>query len=576
MSNISSKEIKQKFIKFFEGKQHKAVPSSSLIPDDPSVLLTTAGMQQFVPYFLGEKSPHGNKVMTVQKCFRTSDIEETGDESHLTFFEMLGNFSFHNAYFKKEAIGWAYEFLTKELGISKDRMWCSVFEGDGDVDFDADSDAALREFGFDDSTIKKFGREDNFWGPSGAEGPCGPTVEFYVDNLEVWNLVFNEYFCSRDGSLKAVESKGVDTGMGFERLVQVLGEVGSVYDTDMFLPIIEKIETISGKKYKENEKEFRVVADHMRGSAFLIVDGILPSNMERGYILRRLLRRSIRYARILSLPENWYSELVDTITERYKEDYPGLLEKKESVLTVISEENAKFLKTLERGIKELNKLTEIDAKKAFDIFQTYGFPLEMIQEELEKKGLSVDEKEFQKEFEAHQEKSRAGLEKKFGGHGLALDTGELKAGSEEDIKKVTGYHTATHLLHQALRQVLGEHVSQRGSDINADRMRFDFTHDEKMTPEQKEEVENIVNEKIKEDLEIKMEEMPFKKAQEEGALAFFRGKYPEIVKVYSIGSFSKEVCGGPHVARTGELGHFRIKKEESSSAGVRRVRALLE
>ncbi|MEK7627177.1 MAG: alanine--tRNA ligase-related protein, partial [Patescibacteria group bacterium] len=416
------------------------------------------------------------------------------------------------------------------------------------------------------------------------EGPCGPTVEFYVDGLEVWNLVFNEYFCSKDGGLKPLENKGVDTGMGLERLAKVMQGVETIFETDLFLPIIKKIEELSGKSYKDNIKNFRIIADHIRGSVFLIADGVLPSNIEKGYILRRLLRRSIRYAKLLGLSENWHVEIVKTIIENYKEYYPELGQKEKEIIKAIKEENEKFGKTLERGLKELEKLDVIDAQKAFNIFQTYGFPLEMIQEELSKKNLLIDETDFQKEFKNHQEKSRAGLEKKFGGHGLIMDTGELKAGSEEEIKMAIKFHTATHLMHQALRIVLGEKVGQMGSDINAERLRFDFSYDRKITSEEIKKVEDLVNEKIMENLEVKIEEMPYKKAMESGALAFFKVKYPEIVKVYSVGNpstgsgqvFSKEICGGPHVSHTGELGKFKIKKEESSSAGVRRIRAILE
>lgn len=576
---MDSRKIREKFINFFKDKGHKIAPSSSLIPDDPSVLLTTAGMQQFKPYYLGEKSPYGDRVATIQRCFRTSDIEEVGDESHLTFFEMLGNFSFNNNYFKKDIIGWAYEFLTKELKISENRIYATVFEGDEDTPFDQESYDTLKALGLGDDEIKKSGRKDNFWGPTGAEGPCGPTVEFYIDGLEVWNLVFNEYFRSKDGGLKQLEKKGVDTGMGLERLAKVMQEVETVFETDLFFPVIKKTQELSEECMVPetlHKKYVGIVADHMRGSVFLIGDGVLPSNIERGYILRRLLRRAIRYAKLLELPENWHAEIVKIIIENYKEYYPELGRKENEIIKAIKEENEKFGKTLDRGLRELEKLDKIDAEKAFNIFQTYGFPLEMIKEELDKRKLFIDEKDFQEEFRRHQEKSRAGLEKKFGGHGLIMDTGELKAGSEEEIEKATRLHTATHLLHQALRMVLGGKVRQMGSDINAERLRFDFTHDKKITPEELQKIENIVNEKIAENLEVKMEEMPYKKATESGALAFFRGKYPEVVRVYSAGVFSKEVCGGPHASRTGELGKFKIKKEESSSAGVRRIRAILE
>ena len=326
------REIRKKFLDFFEKNGHKIAPSFSLIPDDPSVLLTTAGMQQFKPYYLGEKSPWGDRVATIQKCFRTSDIEEVGDESHLTFFEMFGNFAFNSDYFKKESLEWTVEFLTKDMGISWDRIWCSVFEGDKDVPFDKESYDILEKIGFIDKNIKKFGRKDNFWGPTGPEGPCGPNVEFYVDDLEVWNNVFNEYFKFKDGKLELLKNKGVDTGMGLERLVKVMQGVETVFDTDLFSPIIKKIEELCGKSYKDNAKNFRIIADHMRGSVFLIGDGVSPSNIERGYILRRLLRRSIRYAKLLELPENWHAETIKMIIENYKEYYPELEQREGEII----------------------------------------------------------------------------------------------------------------------------------------------------------------------------------------------------------------------------------------------------
>lgn len=588
IKNMNSKEIRQKFLDFFMKQGHKVVPSSSLIPDDPSVLLTTAGMQQFKPYYTGEadsiKDFGSFNTVSIQKSMRTSDIDEVGDETHNTFFEMLGNFSF-GGYWKKEAIRYAYEFITKEMGLAI--SYVTVFRGSDIAPKDEESKKIWRLLGVAD--VREEGINDVFWGPTGNSGPCGPTTEIYCKNgkrrdVEIWNVVFNEFFCdsSRDillnggVKLKQLKKKGIDTGMGLERLTMISQNVENIFDIDLFSPIIKKIEELCGKSYEDNAKNFRIIADHMRGSVFLIGDGVLPSNIERGYILRRLLRRSIRYAKLLELPENWHKEIVKTIIENYKEYYPELEQREGEIINAIKEENDKFCKTLERGLKELGKIDAVDAEKAFYIFQTYGFPFEMIGEELKKRKLFIDAKEFQEEFKKHQEKSRAGLEKKFGGHGLIMDTGELKAGSEEEIKKATKFHTATHLMHQALRVVLGEKVRQMGSDINAERLRFDFTFDRKMTPEEIKKVEDLVNEKITENLEVRVEEMPYKKAMESGALAFFKGKYPEIVKVYSVGKFSKEVCGGPHASRTVELGKFKIKKEESSSAGVRRIRAILE
>jgi len=556
---MTSRELREKFLSYFEKRGHKIVPSSSLLPADPSVLLTSAGMQQFKAYYLGEKSPYGPNVATCQKCFRTSDIEEVGDESHLTFLEMLGNFSF-GGYFKEEAIKLAYEFLFQELKLPLDEALFTVFGGDKEVPGDKESIEIWKKIGIPEEKIKKCSREDNFWGPTGEVGPCGPTTEIHLRGIEVWNLVFNEYYQGPDKKLTPLPQKGVDTGMGLERLAMIAQNKPSVFETDLFSPIAQGLPaaTVSAR---------RIILDHIRSAVFLISEGILPSNVEQGYILRRILRRVIRYGKILNLPKNFLIPLAQKVIEIYKDTYPEIKSKEEDILTVIQNEEEKFEKTLENGIKQFEKIAlqgVISGKEAFHLFDTYGFPLELTEELAKEKGLKVDKAGFEKAFEKHREISRAGAGKKFSGVG--------KEAGYESAK----LHTATHLLHAALRKVLGEKVKQMGSDITPQRLRFDFSHPEKMTPEQIKEVEDLVNQKIKEDLEVKKEEMKYEEAMAAGALAFFKEKYPEKVTVYSVNNFSKEICAGPHVKRTGELGRFEIIKEESSGAGVRRVRAILK
>jgi alanyl-tRNA synthetase len=563
---FSSKELRQKFLEFCEKKGHQIVPSSSLIPDDPTVLFTSAGMQQFKAYYLGEKSPYGRNVCSCQKCFRTSDIEEVGDKSHLTFLEMLGNFSF-GGYFKEEAIKLAFEFLFKELKLPLRDAIFTVFEGDRNVPADEDSVLFWEKLGIPESKIKKLGREDNFWGPTGNEGPCGPTTEIHLRGVELWNLVFNEYHQDKNGNLTPLKRKGVDTGMGLERLAMICQDKSSIYETDLFSPIIEEIPG-------QFEKARRIITDHTKGAVFLISEGILPSNVERGYVLRRILRRAIRFGKILNLTENFLVPLSQKTIEIYKDVYPKVRSKETEIITAIQNEEEKFEETLEKGLREFEKLLNskiktqkvkiINGKEAFDLYQSYGFPLELTQELAKEKDFQVDKDGFLRAQKKHQDISRAGVEKKFGGIG------------KETNYEATKLHTATHLLHQALREILGSHVKQMGSDITSERLRFDFSHPQKMTSEEIKKVENLVNQKIKEDLEVKREEMPYEKAIKSGALAFFKEKYPQKVTVFSIGSFSKEICGGPHVKRTSELGNFKIIKEESSGGGIRRIRAILE
>lgn len=565
------------------------MPSSSLIPDDPSVLLTTAGMQQFKPYYTGQAdpitSPHptlggkpvGSKnAVSIQKCFRTSDIDEVGDESHDTFFEMLGNFSFgykpgeqgspKGGYFKQEAIQYAKEFFDS---INLPIEYVTVFGGDKEMGIAADeeSEAIWKKLGVQD--IRRKGREDNFWGPTGNEGPCGPTTELYVNNVEIWNIVFNEYYCDKDGRFSPSKQKGVDTGMGLERLSMASQEVPTIFDTDLFTPILELLPEDMPLHVK------RILADHARGTSFLIADGVRPSNKEKGYVLRRLMRRML----VLCDREK-IDSLLDKVINMYGEFYANL--ESGVIHEVFLEEAKKFSQTLQKGLKELERLSQVDASGAFKLYESYGLPFEVIKDLGGDKAKELTRKDFDAEFVKHQEISRAGREKKFGGHGLLLDTGELKAANEEEVKKVTRLHTATHLLQAALRKVLGESVHQDGSDITAERLRFDFTFPRALTQQELEKVSDWVNGIIKKDVPMRFEEMLYDVAKKTGALYFEKEKYPEMVKVYTAEDpktgeiYSKEFCGGPHVEHTGELKKFLILKQEAVSAGVRRIRATVE
>ncbi len=598
---MNSEELRKSFLDFFKSKGHTIVLSSSLIPDDPSVLLTTAGMQQFKKYYTGELDAmsdfQSQRTASAQKSFRTSDIEEVGDKTHLTFFEMLGNFSFGpvgsdrpddlgtDGYFKRSSIHWAYEYITKVLNIGLDRIYVTVFEGNDEVPFDEESYKIWHEeIKMPKEKIVMGNRADNFWGPTGDSGPCGPTTEIYVDGVEVWNVVFNEYFQEKGGKLRKVENPGVDTGMGFERLLSVLQAKESVFETDVFRDLVSKIKELA-PSLENKENIVRIFADHLRGSIFLIADGIRPSNKEAGYVLRRLIRRLLAYEVKYDIHSNFFPEAIKIIKNKFVEVYPELNNDK-IILDVLEDERTKYQEAISLGAKEIERLNVLGEKItgaiAFNLYQTFSISPE-ITLELAK---NVDKDNFQKEFDQeskkHQEISRAGVEKKFGGHGLVLDTGELKAGSEEEMKKVIRLHTATHLLHQALRDVLGDGVEQRGSDINPERARFDFLFNRKLTADELKKVEEIVNEKINQELPVRFKEMLKEDAEKTGARKFFKGNYPPTVKVYYIGSeddilgaYSKEFCGGPHVENTSEIGKFKIIKEEASSAGVRRIRAAI-
>ena len=552
---MESDEIREKFLLFFKNREytHTIAPSSSLVPDDPSVLLTTAGMQQFKPYYLGIESPYGKNTVSIQKCFRTSDIDEVGDDSHLTFFEMLGNFSF-GGYFKKEAIEYAYEFIIKEMGLKIG--FVSVFEGDEKIEADEESEKIWKEIKKKDNAvfeIKKFGKKDNFWGPTGDEGPCGPNTEIYVRGVEVWNLVFNEYYKDKNGKYEKLKIKGVDTGMGLERLAMMCQNKKNIFETDLFTKIM---------KTADNNK---VVADHIRGAIFLIADGITPSNVGRGYILRKLIRRVVARGFGESM-----EKVAEIVIGNYKNFYPELNKNKKEIFEELKKEKESFGKTFERGMKVFEKgeygnlLKRMRGPQIFELVTTYGFPLESIREIAEERGIELDIDDFNELMKQHQELSRT------------ASRGMFKAGlaghSEMEIK----YHTATHLLLAALRQALGNHVLQKGSNITPERLRLDFSHPEKLTNEQKTEIENLVNQKIKEDLPVVCKEMTVDEAKKAGALGVFEHKYGDRVDVFSIGSFSKEICGGPHAKNTAELGEFKIKKEEAISSGVRRIKGILK
>ncbi|MES2985607.1 MAG: alanine--tRNA ligase [Patescibacteria group bacterium] len=608
---LTSAEVRDRFLAFFKERKHAILPSSSLVPEnDPSVLFNTAGMQPIVPYLLGEKHPEGTRLANIQKCVRTVDIEEVGDSRHLTFFEMMGNWSLGD-YFKKEAIEWSYDLLTNAeygFGLDPERLYVTCFEGDENAPKDTESAEIWKDI-FTKAGVHKndaTGKErifflpakNNWWSP-GENGPCGPDTEMFYDItgtlttglthdeyvkaddegklVEIWNDVFMEYK-KKDGVVVGkLETQNVDTGSGFERIVMMVQGKSSVYETDVFTPILEKIESLRTTDVENPEQSKRVIADHLRTSVMLFSDGVLPSNTDQGYILRRLLRRALRHADILGLPENSLFLIADTVTDYFKDVYEQVSKQKETIKVAISAEEKKFRKALTSGLKEFNKIsektieqnkTEMETEDVFMLFESYGFPIELVVELAHEKKLTLNMDEFKRMYTEHQEKSRAGSEKKFKG-GLAGD-GVME----------TRYHTATHLLHQALREVLGTDVSQKGSNITEERLRFDFAHTTKMTDEEKKLVEEKVNTWISQDLPVQLVVMSKKEAEQTGALHFFGEKYADHVQVYFIGknmddAISKEFCGGPHVTRTGELGTFKIQKEEAVSQGVRRIKAVL-
>ena len=654
MKNITSAQLREMFQAFMESKGHKRIQSASIIPEnDPTVLFTTAGMHPLVPYLMGTPHPAGTRLTDVQKCIRTGDIEEVGDPSHLTFFEMLGNWSLGD-YFKKEAISWSWEFLTSPdyLGLDKDKLAFSVFAGDEDCPRDEEAHDIWRSMGVAEDHIFYLPKENNWWGPAGQTGPCGPDTEMFIIRdkapcgpncspacscgryLEIWNDVFMQYNKQKDGTFIPLEKKNVDTGMGLERTICVLTGKKTVYETDAFTGIIAKIAELSGKGYEDDEattRAFRVVADHLRTSTFILGDdrGVSPSNTDQGYILRRLIRRAVRYGMSLGMAEGFTAEIAQVIIDQYKAVYPELERNAAFVAEQLKLEEGRFARTLRQGEKEFEKvynntlntkallesiltaedkvakaqelaqtkklrpspdmmpiieaanaadeaalvaavetrmasLNVLDGRSAFKLYDTYGFPIEMTIELASEKGLTVDEADFAERFKQHQEKSHQGAEQKF------------KGGLADHSEQTAKLHTATHLLHAALRKVLGDEVAQKGSNITAERLRFDFSFGRKMTAEEIAEVERLVNVAIEAKAPVVCEEMTVPEAKEKGAIGLFESKYGEKVRTYKMGEFSFEICGGPHAENTGDLGSFKIQKEESSSAGVRRIKAVIK
>ena len=594
MKTYHSADLRAMFLKFFQDHGHAVISSASVIPEnDPTVLFTTAGMHPLVPYLMGQKHPAGTRLTDVQKCVRTGDIEDVGDFSHLTFFEMLGNWSLGD-YFKKEMIPWSWEFLTSEkyLGLPKDRLAFTVFAGDKDCPRDDESADLWRSCGVADDHIFYLPKENNWWGPAGVTGPCGPDTEMFIITdkepcgpdcspacscgryLEIWNDVFMQYNKKEDGAFEPLAQKNVDTGMGLERTICVLNGKKSVYETDLFENILGKIAELSGKTYGSDEattKAFRIIADHMRTSTFIMGDdrGVSPANVDQGYVLRRLIRRAVRYGMELGMPDGFTGEIAKVIIEQYKDVYPELKRNEAFVLEQLALEETRFAKTLKQGNREFEKLAQrvkdgrIDGESAFHLYDTYGFPVEMTCELARDAGLTVDMEGFRECFKKHQATSQAGAEQRF------------KGGLADHSAQSARLHTATHLLHAALRKVLGDEVAQKGSNITAERLRFDFSFGRKMTKEEIAEVERLVNEAIDAHAPIVCEEMTVPEAKAQGAIGLFANKYGENVKVYTMGSYSKEICGGPHATNTGDLKSFKIQKEESSSAGVRRIKAVI-
>ncbi len=607
-------QLREKFLAFFREKGHEILPSASLLPEnDPTVLFTTAGMHPLVPFLVGEKHPGGKRLASSQKCVRTDDIEEVGDNRHLTFFEMLGNWSLGD-YFKREAIEWSFEFLTDEkwLHINPEKLYVSVFEGDADAPRDDESvgiwqSLFLTRMGMEATVgvaeqdepskgksgprIYTYPKKKNWWGPAGTTGPCGPDTEMFFDTgrahdpafgttchpncdcgrfVEIWNDVFMQYEKLADGSYGPLKQKNVDTGMGLERTAAMLQGVETVFDTEIFQNVFEKISALSGKRYHEDDQTdhaFRIIADHVRAATFIIGDqrGVVPSNVGQGYIVRRLLRRAIREGKKIGIKEAFTHEIALVVIGEFGVAYPELENALPHIIEEIKKEEGKFAKTLEKGMKELEKMGSPTGEQAFQLFSTYGFPIELTEEILKERGVTVDRQVFQSEFKKHQELSRT------------ASAGTFKGGLADHSVETTRLHTATHLLQKALQIVLGDHVAQKGSNITVERLRFDFSHPEKMTDEQIEKVEALVNEMIQKDLPVTCKEMTVEEAKDCGAMGLFEKKYGEKVKVYFIGKpgdeFSIEICGGPHVTHTGEIGTFKIQKEEAVSAGIRRIKA---
>lgn len=589
MIKLTSKELRKKYLDFFVEKGHKEIPSASLIPDnDPTVLFTTAGMHPLVPYLLGEKHPSGSRLTNVQKCVRTGDIDEVGDDTHCTFFEMLGNWSLGD-YFKIQSIEYSYEFLTKILQIPIERLAVTCFEGDEDCPRDTISAEKWKECGIKEENIFFLNKKHNWWGPAGITGPCGPDTEIFIITdkekcceacgpdcdcgkyIEIWNNVFMEFDKQKDGSFIPLKQKNVDTGMGLERTVTILNGYKSVYDTDVFAPVMQYITQKSGKG-QESEKEKRIIADHIRTATFMLGDekGITPSNVDQGYVLRRLIRRAVRYARLLEVDNSLLTDISEIFINIYSQAYKILLDNKQKILEELAIEIDRFNKTLMQGLKEFEKLLKyiqnnrMSGKAAFRLYDTFGFPIEMTLELANDKGITVDEEGFYKAFAEHQKKSQAGAEQKF------------KGGLADNTETTARLHTATHLLLSALKNVLGDKdIHQKGSNITAERLRFDFNFPRPLTKEEITQIEDYVNKIVNQGVEIICQEMEVEQAKKSGAEGVFGDRYENQVKVYSIGEYSKEICGGPHAKNTKDLGSFKITKEQSSSGGVRRIKAVI-
>ncbi len=600
MKNLTSQKLREMYLEFFADKGHKIIPSASLIPEnDPTVLFTTAGMHPLVPYLLGEKHPEGNRLTDVQKCVRTGDIDEVGDSAHCTFFEMLGNWSLGD-YFKEEMIPWSFEFLTSEkyLGIPVDDIAVTCFAGDADCPRDDESAGLWAKCGIKREHIFFLPKSGNWWGPAGTTGPCGPDTEMHIIRnhaeadklgpydfdkapagtfLEIWNDVFMQYNKTADGKYEPLKQRNVDTGMGLERTLCILGGKESVYETDVFEEAIKKIEELTGAKYSEGgetTRAFRVILDHVRTATFMLGDakGIVPSNTDQGYILRRIIRRAVRFGRNVGLPQGSLKTVAGTMIEKYGDVYPELRINSQKIYDELEKEENKFSRTLQQGLREFEKVsaelaangkTVIDGVTAFHLYDTYGFPVEITGEMAREKGLAVDVKGYEAAFAEHQAKSRAGSEQKFA------------CGLADHKEETTRLHTATHLLHAALKKTLSPDVEQKGSNITEERLRFDFNFSRKLTPEEVAEVERLVNEQISANVPVVMKEMSLEEAKKEGFTGLFESKYGERVKTYTIGDFSKEICGGPHASSTGELGTFKIVKQENVSAGIKRIKAVL-
>ena len=592
---MKAEEIRRRYIEFFKSKGHAEIRSASLIPEnDPTCLFTTAGMHPLVPYLQGAKHPSGTRLTDYQKCVRTGDIDEVGDPVHLTFFEMLGNWSLGD-YFKEEAIRFSFEFLTGEnnLNLPLNMLGFTVFAGDEDCPFDDEAFQLWRSLGVAESRIAKLPKKDNWWGPAGVTGPCGPDTEmFYWTGplpapekfdpedkrwVEIWNDVFMQYNKNAEGKYEPLSQRNVDTGMGLERITAVLQGKKSCYETEIFAPIFAALDSVRSVEWVDPADRCaseRIIADHLRASCFIIGDGITPGRTDQAYVLRRLIRRAVREGKKLGIEECFCAQVADAVITMFKEIYPELTERRDVILGALEKEEKQFASALEKGTKEFQKLIDrvpahiarkvISGKNAFNLFETYGFPIELTVEMAKEQNFEVDMEGYEAAYKKHQEMSRAGAEQKF------------KGGLADASEQTARLHSATHLLQAALRKTLGDHVCQRGSNITAERLRFDFSHPEKVTPEQLKVVEDLVNDAIARDLEIVCEEMDLESARSRGAMGLFGDKYGERVKVYTMGDVSCEICGGPHAARTSELGKFRILKEESSSQGVRRIKAVIE